>query len=87
MCDFMIDVVVKNRKLNSSCNMFVIYVGKIDMILFVCWIGNLGSWFVWVRVYWYLVIFYVINMLNYKVFNFNVMYYFKLKFNCNWVFF
>lgn len=41
MCDFMIDVVVKNRKLNSSCNMFVIYVGKIDMILFVCWIGNL----------------------------------------------
>lgn len=41
MCDFMIDVVVKNRKLNSICNMFVIYVGKIDMILFVCWIGNL----------------------------------------------
>lgn len=41
MCDFMIDVVVKNRKWNSSCNMFVIYVGKIDMILFVCWIGNL----------------------------------------------
>lgn len=41
MCDFMIDVVVKNIKLNSSCNMFVIYVGKIDMILFVCWIGNL----------------------------------------------
>lgn len=41
MCDFMIDVVVKNRKLNSICNMFVIYVGKIDMILFFCWIGNL----------------------------------------------
>lgn len=41
MCDFMIDVVVKNRKLNSSCKMFVIYVGKIDMILFVCWMGNI----------------------------------------------
>lgn len=37
----MIDVVVKNRKLNSSCNTSVIYVGKTDMIPLVCWIGNL----------------------------------------------
>lgn len=40
MCDSTIDVVVKNRKLNSSCNTSVIYVGKTDMIPLVCWIGN-----------------------------------------------
>lgn len=38
-----IDVVVKNIKLNSSCNTSVIYVGKTDMIPLVCWIGNPGS--------------------------------------------